>query len=111
VSGDDDDRTATLEDAARIELVQLWSDLEDARRTAINTTWSIRCENVAYRIVELSRHVGATPWEQISVRLLRDGVYERVLRDAGITYPPIDWDRVALTEARIAERLRSVRES
>lgn len=100
----DDDRPATLEVAVRDELIQLWHDLYQARRDAIRTDWSIQCENVADRIVELSRFVGATSWENIQCELLRSGFYERVLNDAGITYEPIDWERVAITEASIAGR-------
>lgn len=100
----DDEPFESLEAAARHELVQLWSDLSTARRNAINTSWSIQCGNLAHRIVNLSRLAGATPWEEIGVSLLLDGVYERLHREAGIDYPPIDWGRVRNVAQRIADR-------
>lgn len=98
----DEDRPATVEEAARTEQVMLWADLEGAMRDAAGGCWSIGCEQVAYRIQSLALLVGATPWEEVSVRLLRGGVYERVLREVGIEPPEIDWVRVAEVEARIA---------
>jgi len=100
----DEDEPGTLEEAARSELVSLWGDLELAVRSAINGTWSIRCDNIAYRIVTLSRFVGVTSWEEVSVALLEHGEYERVLREAGLEYPPIDWPRVAEVRRRIDAR-------
>jgi hypothetical protein len=71
----------------------------------INTDWSIRCENLAWRIQLLSRLAGPLHWDHITVSLLRDGTYARVYE--GVEYPPIDWERVAKTEARIeAQRAR-----
>lgn len=100
-----DDEPQTLEDAARQELAMLWSDLTNARRSALNGVWSIRCENVAYRIVMLSRFVGPTSWQDVDVDLLLDGVYAKVYDEAGIDYPPIDWDRVREVKDRIMQRL------
>jgi hypothetical protein len=106
VSDDDEDRPATLHDAAVAEQVQLWGDLEEATRTAIRTCWSIRCEGVAYRIQSLALLVGPTPWDEVSVRLLRDGVYARVLTEVGLPVPAIDWDAVARCEERIFGAVR-----
>ena len=100
----EDDLPDSLEEAARSELCDLWADLDEACRSAINTVWSIRCGNVAFRIVALSRFVGATSWDNVSVDLLLAGIYERVYREAGIDYDPIDWERVRETEARIEGR-------
>ncbi len=103
---DDDDRPATLHDAVVAEQVQLWGDLEEARRTAIAGAWSIRCESVAYRIQSLALLAGPTPWDEVSVVLLRHGVYARVLTEVGIDVPEIDWDRVARCEERISASAR-----
>lgn len=100
-----DEHPETLEEAARVEQRALWHDLPDAMANGIGTEWSIRCEGIAWRITNLARFVGATSWEEVSVRLLRAGVYERVLDEAGISYEPIDWDRVTRTEASIDERM------
>lgn len=97
---------ADLAQVAREELTDLWSDMSDALGTAINTNWSMRMENLAGRIVSLSRLVGVVPWEHIQVRLLRSGTYERVHQTAGLAYPAIDWSRVARVEQRIAGRTR-----
>lgn len=101
----------TLAAAIHDELVNLWSDLTAAVRYAHNGCWSVGCENVATRIVTLSRMVGATRWEEIDVDLLRSGVYERVYRDAGINYPPIDWDRVEQVRRRNHGQTSAVGES
>jgi hypothetical protein len=97
----DPDRPATLHDAALVEQVQLWGDLEEAMRNASGGCWSIRCEGVAYRIQSLALLVGPTPWGEVSVVLLRDRVYERVLAEVGIVAPEPDWDVVARCEERI----------
>lgn len=97
------DAPATLEDAVRAELSMLWSDVSTARGQAINTDWSIKCANLASRIVTLSRFVGPTRWEEIGVSLLLGGVYQRVYDEAGIPYPPIDFDRVRAVQRRIDE--------
>ncbi len=73
--------------AARIELVNLWSDLAHARQFASNGVWSVQCDNLAYRIVMLSRVVGACPWGDVDVDVLLDGLYVRVHDEAGIPYP------------------------
>ncbi len=98
----DEDRPTTLHEAAVTEQMQLWGDLAEAMRVAIAGCWSIRCENVAYRIQSLALLVGPTPWEEVSVVLLRQGVYERVLTEIGVSVPEIDWDNVARCEARIS---------
>jgi hypothetical protein len=81
---------ATLTEAVQEELVQLWGDLDYACRTARNGSWSVLCDNLAERIVTLSRLVGPTPWGQVSLETVQSGVYERVYREAGIKVPPVD---------------------
>lgn len=100
---DVEDDEQTLAGVLHVELNHLWGDMEDALRSRIGEGWSIRCENVAWRILLLSRRVGPLRWDHVGVELLRNGTYERVY--AGVEYPPIDWDRVAEVEASIAARL------
>lgn len=101
----DSTHSADLTQLARREVGYLWSDMADASRNAINTTWSINMSNIAGRIVALSRHTGALPWVHVSTALLRAGIYQRVYDNTALTYPPIDWDRVAESERRIASTL------
>jgi hypothetical protein len=103
VDPDTVDHFATLEDAARDELMRLWDDMHRARRHANRGCWSGECEGLASRIVVLTRHVGATDWTQIQAPLIRSGLYERIHREAGLEHPPIDWDRLAECERRITE--------
>ncbi|HEY1668532.1 MAG TPA: hypothetical protein VGG54_22805 [Trebonia sp.] len=77
---------ASLAEAIEGELVILWCDLDHAMRNAYRGGWSIACDNIAGRIIMLSRLVGATPWENISIPLLLDGVYQGLLTDAGIEH-------------------------
>ena len=75
--------------------------VSDLKTDGNKVPWSMQCEGLAVRIVLLAEHVGAVPWDYIQIPLLRSGVYQRVLDRAGLTYPPIDWQRVELAEARI----------
>lgn len=95
----DDERPTTLEEAARAEQACLWHDLDIAIRTAVGTDWLQQCEQLAWRIVNLAALVGATRQDQLPVSLLRAGIYERVLGEAGVDYEPIDWSQVPPTEA------------
>lgn len=97
----DDDWPTDLADATRTELADLWSDLSTARQFAIGGVWSMQCDNLAYRIVCLSRLVGPTPWGDVGVDVLLDGLYERLHVEAGIAYPPIDWKLVRSVQAEI----------
>ncbi len=102
---DIDDRPQTLAEAAEIEQEQLWDDLAGAVASAHRGCWSMQCENLEWRITNLAQIVGATGWSKVQVSLLRSGVYERILKAAGVTFEPIDWDAVARTEAAITEGL------
>jgi hypothetical protein len=93
----------TLDEAARDELLRLWDDLNLAVEYARDGCWSTGCENLAYRIVALTRLVGAAPWTEVDVKLIRSGVYERIHAEAGLRHPPIDWDEVAAFEQRRAD--------
>ncbi len=104
---DAEDDEMTMAGALHVELNHLWSDMWWAMQQRRNTDWSIQCENLARRIQLLSRLVGPLPWTHITVSLLRDGTYARVYQ--GVEYPPIDWDRVAQTEARIEAQRASYR--
>ena len=95
-----------LVDAIRGEIVSLWGDLSSAINESINHQWSIRCDGLTERIVELSHLVGPTSWEEIGVGLLESGVYERIYHDAGIDYPPVDHGKVEQVRQR-AELERS----
>jgi hypothetical protein len=76
-----------------MELESLWDDMSQARRSAYPGCWSTQCGGLAERIVMLSRHVGATPWGNVQVELLLDGVYQRIYDEADIAYDPPDLDR------------------
>lgn len=101
--GNAEDHPDDLAAAARNELVHLWHDLGEARRFANNGVWSVQCDNLAYRIVALSRVVGACPWGEVDVDVLLDGLYVRLHDEAGIPYPDVDWVRVREVKAYIEE--------
>lgn len=80
-----------LREVIRSELVDLWTDLNEAQQSANDRVWSMRCNGLVYRIVRLSRLVGACPYGEVPVTTVVNGVYEEVHRQAGIPYEPIDW--------------------
>ena len=93
-------QNGALTEAARAELACLWNDLHRARKEAINGHWSIRCDGLVDRIKRLTLLVGPTPWEQIQLPLLEDGVYQRLHAEMGVA-APVDADRVVQARARI----------
>lgn len=99
----DEEYADTLYGAAREELIWLWADLADARRTALRGCWSIECASLTVRIVALTRHAGAVGWDMVDTELVRSGLYERIHREAGLTYPPVDWDAVTAHERHLAD--------
>lgn len=103
----DRNEIAQYRTAIRAELVQLWGDLHQATQDAMVGGWSVGCENLADRIVELTQLVGPVGWEQIDTALVFSGVYEKVHRDAGLEPRPIDWPAVQ----RFAERRGSAETS
>lgn len=105
-SGERDHEWALLIDAARVELEMLWDDLDRAGRGR----WTGQCEQLADRIQTLSLLVGATHWEHIQIGLIRSGIYERVYREAGIAYMPVDhaaveafYDRLVASGRRLPD--------
>jgi len=92
--------------AARYEVSCLWGDLEEARHTAIKPgTWTIKCESLEDRIRELTAHCGLTPWSEVPLPLLEDGIYQRIAESMGLD-PAVDMDKVRQTRARIEEMHR-----
>jgi len=75
---------ADLQAAVTEELIALWSDLGEALRRAAGRRWSAECDGLVVRIVMLSRLAGATPWPHIPASLLADGIYQGILRSAGV---------------------------
>lgn len=77
------------------ELEYLWSDLDDAQSHAFNGVWSMQCDWLTERIVWLTRLTGAaTPWGNIPCTLLLNGIYQGILREAGISFEEPDLDGV-----------------
>ena len=100
-----------LEAVAREELACLWGDLDEARRSAINGSWSVRCDSLEERIKDLARVVGPTPWERIQIPLLELGIYQRIHADLGIDAPEVqpDMDVVAEMRADLDQQAAAVR--
>lgn len=96
--------TERLEQAAREELSYLWGDLNTARESAIRGQWSIRCDGIEERIKTLTALVGPTPWDEIQIPLLEDGIYQRIHAELGIEAAP-DMGRVAQVRESIDSRL------
>lgn len=78
---------ATPESALRWLLRLAWSDLQAARRLAINGRWSINCEHIVSRIAGLTRLVGPIDWGEVPVDLILDGWYERIHAAVGTPTP------------------------
>lgn len=102
---DETAKSDSLHETARQELACLWNDLNDARRSAANGEWSMRCDHLVWRIEALTKHVGATPWEEIQIPLLEDGVYQRVHSGMGIS---VDVDMVRVAEVRASINARRI---
>jgi hypothetical protein len=100
-----------LEEVAREELACLWGDLEIARRSAINGTWSIQCDNLTDRIKGLTAVIGPTPWDEIQIPLLELGIYQRIHAELSIDSPEVrpDMEKVAGLRARLDEQAAAAR--
>ena len=87
VAGAGDGPPTDLSAAVAEELIALWSDLNEALRRA-RQRWSVECDGLVARIVMLSRLTTATPWQQVPASLLADGIYQGILRSAGVAFVP-----------------------
>jgi hypothetical protein len=105
---DDVSELETLREAIRDELGSLWSDLGQARSSAINGQWSMRCDWIVDRIGKLTRIVGPTPWEEIHLPLLENDVYQRIHAELGVD-APVDMERVTKARASIDARSERMR--
>lgn len=83
-----EDPPADLLEAVAEELIALWSDLAQALRRTAGRPWPAECDGLVVRIVMLSRLTTATPWPWIPAQLLVSGIYQGVLKSAGITFTP-----------------------
>lgn len=77
----------TLRTALREELSCLWTDLQTARREAINGTWSMHCDWIEGRIKTITPLVGPTPWTELDIQLIEDGLYQRIHAEIGVAAP------------------------
>jgi hypothetical protein len=84
---------ATAESALRWLLELAWADLQSARRRALNGRWSMECDAQVSRIVGLTKLIGPTPWQNIQVDLILDGIYERIHETTGTPTPLSSDDR------------------
>jgi hypothetical protein len=87
------DEYSDPESALRWLLVLAWSELQRARERALNGRWSIECEAMVSKIAGITRLVGPLPWEEIPVRLILDGWYERIHTATGTPTPLTDDNR------------------
>lgn len=88
-------------DSALQRLLELaWDDLAEARRHAIDGSWSIRCDSMVDRIIGITRLVGPLSWEHVSVDLILDGVYERIHEAIGMPTPLTPADRARAQAVR-----------
>lgn len=98
----------TLRETLRGELYFLWRDLDNAIQTAIDGKWSMRCDSLAERITRVTKLVGPTPWEEVLLPLLEQGVYQRIHAEIGVD-APVDMARVAKARASIDARSNRIR--
>ncbi len=90
-----DDERFDPDAALRHELLSLWADLEQARRYAINRTWSRDCARLVHRISRLTLIVGSPSWEEIDISLLETGIYQAVHEALAVDYEAPDMEQVA----------------
>jgi hypothetical protein len=79
---------ADLRAAVEEELIALWNDLGEALQRAAGQCWPAGCDGLVVRIVMLSRLTTATPWPWIPAPLLATGIYQGILKTAGIAFTP-----------------------
>lgn len=97
--------TEALRAALRDELACLWTDLQNARRDAYEDDWSMDCEWIAERIKTITRLVGPTPWTELDIGLIEDGVYQRIHAEIGVD-APYDEEGVRRHRARLDANAR-----
>lgn len=85
-------REAYVLEVAREELGHLWFDLAELVRDKPDDV--IRRDLLILRIANLSRAVGPTPWSQVPLPLVKNGMYERTYAMVGLGFPPVDWNAV-----------------
>ena len=88
VAAAEEEPPANLCVAVEEELIALWSDLGEALQRAGGQRWSAECDGLVVRIVMLSRLTTATSWPWIPAPLLASGIYQGILKTAGIAFTP-----------------------
>lgn len=99
-----DPEVPTLQDIYNIiaqELQHLWADLVYAMKRT--QEWNQECQSIEKRIKRLTPLTGPTPWQQVHIRLLEFGMYQRIHEDIGITVY-IDFDKVAEARAMLEDQ-------
>jgi hypothetical protein len=95
------DEPGDLEGALGAELAELWNDLSQARRDAINHVWSMQCDNIVNRIAQLTALVGPCPWRSVGLDLLEGGIWQAVHEGLGVAVEPPDMEEIARIRAEI----------
>lgn len=83
---------AAIEVVLRDELINLWTDLNQAYGEAQDTIWSAGCDWLVRRIIRLTRLVGPAAWQEIRGPLLLNGIYEGIMTSAGVEFERPDPD-------------------
>lgn len=86
-----------LTELLRRELAMLWDDLSAARNLAINRDWSMQCGGLAERIKDITAAVGPTPWQEVPLDLLEQGIYQGLHRRFGVE---VDVDMAEVARCR-----------
>ncbi|WP_405667926.1 hypothetical protein OG379_38110 [Streptomyces sp. NBC_01166] len=84
--------TDHLKQVAREERGYQWGDLHEARSNTIRNQWSIWCDHIKERVKALTPLVGPTPWDEVQLPLLGDGIHQQIPVDLGIG---VDLERVS----------------
>jgi len=100
----DQEEYATADAALRHLLACAWNELQNARRSALNGSWSMQCDFAVHKIMGLTDLVGPIDWGEVQVDLILDGMYERIHERAGYPTPLTDLDRARARE--VLERRR-----
>lgn len=97
----------TLRATLREELSYLWTDLQTARRSAYRGGWSMQCDWLVERIKTITPLVGPTPWTELDIKLIEDGVYQRIHAEIGVD-APYDEEGVRKHRARLNASARGL---